>query len=504
MVIADLDRQRGEDVAATLGADTLFQRTNVADPRQVGRLVAIAIEKYGGLHIMVNNAGIAGTMRERFLDLADFQRIMAVNVFGVMVGTLDAARHMAANGGGSIVNLASIGGIQAGGGVMTYRASKAAVMQFTECAAIELGHYDIRVNAIAPGNIPTPMLASSVREKSAEEIQRFEQANARRCAQTVRQSVRAQPATSLRPSCISPLTVLDTSPGRCFARRWRHRRRQANSGVAPLRMARLRLVSGGCQTPAEVGTAERVVEQVADPRFEIGQVIECCTGRAFEGSGWIVAIAQTQAADPTEQGFVDCALCVVHRVPGLVTVVVGKAVGQDDQQVPFGAALPLKHGGRVPNHGTEPRVPPGLDGADSGAEACGPSFPEMLEASASDERSAASVEAHRGRARAETMEGVDGGCCDGGVLGEHGAAGTFSCRPRCVEEDEDGEIASSQPAIDPDPISGVSPDGTVNPVPDHRIEVKVLAGRLPAPGLGTQPNPRKLPAKPAIRQRDPG
>jgi NAD(P)-dependent dehydrogenase (short-subunit alcohol dehydrogenase family) len=108
---------------------------------------------------------------------------MAVNVLGVMAGTRDAARQMAAGGGGSIINISSIGGIQAGAGVMTYRASKAAVIQFTKSAAIELAHYDIRVNCIAPGNIPTPILASSAEDKSPEEVERFEQA--------IRQQMRA-------------------------------------------------------------------------------------------------------------------------------------------------------------------------------------------------------------------------------------------------------------------------------------------------------------------------
>ena len=128
---------------------------------------------------MVNNAGISGTMHRRFLDddLADFHRVMAVNVLGVMAGTRDAARHMTTSGGGSIINLTSIGGIQAGGGVMTYRASKAAVIQFTKSAAIELAHHDIRVNAIAPGNIPTPLLASSATgQLDQAAIERFEQA----------------------------------------------------------------------------------------------------------------------------------------------------------------------------------------------------------------------------------------------------------------------------------------------------------------------------------------
>jgi NAD(P)-dependent dehydrogenase (short-subunit alcohol dehydrogenase family) len=177
VVIADIEADRGEALAAELGADALFRRTDVSDPEQVGALVAATVEKFGGLHVMVNNAGVSSTMHRRFLDddLADFQRVMAVNVLGVMVGTRDAARHMAAHGGGSVINMTSIGGIQAGGGVMTYRASKAAVIQFTKSAAIELAYYEIRVNAIAPGNIPTSLLATTVK-MNPEELERYEAA----------------------------------------------------------------------------------------------------------------------------------------------------------------------------------------------------------------------------------------------------------------------------------------------------------------------------------------
>lgn len=175
VVIADVETEGGQALAETLGPNAVFQRTDVSDPEQVSALVATAVQTFGGLHIMVNNAGVSGPLR-RLLDddFADFHRVMAVNVLGVMTGTRDAARHMAANGGGSIVNLTSIGGIQAGGGVMTYRASKAAVIQFTKSAAIELAYHEIRVNAIAPGNIPTPILASSAGDMDPEELERFE------------------------------------------------------------------------------------------------------------------------------------------------------------------------------------------------------------------------------------------------------------------------------------------------------------------------------------------
>lgn len=179
VVIADVDRERGEALAGQLGAEVVFRVADVSDPDQVGALVELAVERFGGLDIMVNNAGVSGTMHNRFLDddLADFHRIMAVNVLGVMAGTRDAARHMSKTGGGSILNLTSIGGIQAGGGVMTYRASKAAVIQFTKSAAIELAHYDIRVNAIAPGNVPTPFVASSAAANlDPDALERYEAA----------------------------------------------------------------------------------------------------------------------------------------------------------------------------------------------------------------------------------------------------------------------------------------------------------------------------------------
>ncbi len=175
VVIADVETQLGEALAADLGASALFQKTDVSDPEQVGALVTAAVEKFGGLHVMVNNAGISSPLR-RLLDddLADFHRVMGVNVLGVMAGTRDAAKHMAENGGGAIINITSIGGIQAGGGVMIYRASKAAVIQFTKSAAIELARYEIRVNAIAPGSIPTPILGKSAAGMDPEELQRFE------------------------------------------------------------------------------------------------------------------------------------------------------------------------------------------------------------------------------------------------------------------------------------------------------------------------------------------
>lgn len=158
VVIADVDAARGEQLAQHLGTAAAFKQTDVANADDVQNLVDFTVARCGGLHVLFNNAGISESIR-RFLDddLAHFSRVMAVNVLGVMVGSQRAARHMKKHGGGSIINNSSIGGISAGAGVMTYRASKAAVTHFSKSIAVELAPYRIRVNCIAPGHIATEM-----------------------------------------------------------------------------------------------------------------------------------------------------------------------------------------------------------------------------------------------------------------------------------------------------------------------------------------------------------
>ena len=156
VVIADVDRERGEELATTLGASAAFKRTDVADADAVQEVVDFAIRQFGGLDVMFNNAGIPSSFA-RLLDndLADHEQVMAVNLFGVMAGTQRAARHMAEHGGGSVINTTSIGALTGGAGPLSYRVSKAAVIAFSRSAAIDLADNGIRVNCIAPGHIPT-------------------------------------------------------------------------------------------------------------------------------------------------------------------------------------------------------------------------------------------------------------------------------------------------------------------------------------------------------------
>lgn len=164
VVIADVDEDRGKGVETELGRDARFFRTDVSDPAAVAALVAFAVATFGGLHVMFNNAGISGARHPHLLDddLSDFHRVMGINLLGVMAGTREAARHMAANGGGSIINVSSIGGLRPAPGLWAYHASKTSVAFFTRAAAVDLGEHGVRVNCIAPGNIDTGILGNTL------------------------------------------------------------------------------------------------------------------------------------------------------------------------------------------------------------------------------------------------------------------------------------------------------------------------------------------------------
>ncbi len=172
VVIADLDVDRGETLAASLGDAAIFKRTDVSSAEEVEALVDFAVEHFGALHIMFNNAGVSPTFHSRIADddFSDLQLCMSVNLLGAMLGTKYAARHMAKNGNGSIINTGSLGGTMPGYGVMSYRMSKAAINHFTKCAAIEFGENGIRVNCINPGSIQTEMVSYKEPGMSQEQV----------------------------------------------------------------------------------------------------------------------------------------------------------------------------------------------------------------------------------------------------------------------------------------------------------------------------------------------
>ena len=163
VVIADVQDDLGHEVAKSIGASVAYKRTDVSDTAQLQALVDFAVATFGGLHIMVNNAGISGKRSANLLeeDFGDFHKVFGVNLLGVMAGTSIAAREIAKTGGGSVINISSIGGMQGGTSLWAYGASKAAVIHFTKASAIDLGNHNIRANCICPGNIETPIMGNA-------------------------------------------------------------------------------------------------------------------------------------------------------------------------------------------------------------------------------------------------------------------------------------------------------------------------------------------------------
>jgi len=194
VVIADIDAKSGSDLAGMLGGAARFRQTDVSRRDHVQALVDFTVAEFGGLHVMFNNAGISDLCYGRLLeaDLAPFERVMSINVLGVMLGTQIAARHMAQHGGGSIINTSSIAGIDAGHGFFIYRASKAGVINFTRSAAIDLGEHLIRVNCICPGNIPTDIGAYASPEPGMTQADAERMQNAIRAVRMSRQPLQRQ------------------------------------------------------------------------------------------------------------------------------------------------------------------------------------------------------------------------------------------------------------------------------------------------------------------------
>lgn len=169
VVIADMDEVVGQELADSLGGNAAFIATDVSSRDAVQAAVDLAVSRFGGLHVMFNNAGMSCGAYPDFIDdrLDDFDRVMRVNVLGPMLGTQIASRHMKEHGGGVILQNASIAGLLAGHAMMTYRASKAALIQFSKSAAIDLGRYGIRVNCLVPGHIRTQL--SSFQQGAADD-----------------------------------------------------------------------------------------------------------------------------------------------------------------------------------------------------------------------------------------------------------------------------------------------------------------------------------------------
>jgi NAD(P)-dependent dehydrogenase (short-subunit alcohol dehydrogenase family) len=163
VVAADLQADKGAALEARFGDKVRFAKCDVTSEADIEAAVGLAVSAFGGLDILFNNAGAGGTMGGvEDMTAAEWDRTFALLVRGPMLGMKHAVPVMKARGGGSIINTASIAGLQAGWGPLAYSTAKCAVIHLSKVASAELAPQRIRVNAICPGLIATSIFGASL------------------------------------------------------------------------------------------------------------------------------------------------------------------------------------------------------------------------------------------------------------------------------------------------------------------------------------------------------
>jgi NAD(P)-dependent dehydrogenase (short-subunit alcohol dehydrogenase family) len=175
VVIADLNQQGGEAAVRDCreqGGHALFQKTSVESEAEIQAAIERAVNEFGRLDIIYNNAGIAGALGPlEQVSAENWDRTFAVLLRAVFFGIKHSIPHMRKNGGGSIISTASIAGILGQAGPLVYSVAKAGVIHLTKCAAVELAKDRIRVNCICPGGINTPLLHKHIPGGEATTLQ---------------------------------------------------------------------------------------------------------------------------------------------------------------------------------------------------------------------------------------------------------------------------------------------------------------------------------------------
>ena len=173
VLLVDRVAQQAEETLASIreeGGEASVFEGDVVTAGDCRAMVDAAIERYGGLHILMNNVGILGTGTVVDVKEEDWDRVLDVNLKSMMLTSKYAVPRMVQEGGGSIINVSSIAGLRAGSGgsSIPYSASKGGVIALTTSMAVEHGRDNVRVNCIAPGSIYTPMVAGAMTEETRD------------------------------------------------------------------------------------------------------------------------------------------------------------------------------------------------------------------------------------------------------------------------------------------------------------------------------------------------
>lgn len=157
VVVADVLTQQGSALAKSLGPRATFAQLDVTEPQQWANAVASTIDMFGGLDVLVNNAGVVGFASITKHSVALWRKILDVDLTGTFLGIQAVVPEMIRRGRGSIINVSSVQGIRANSGMHGYVAAKFGVRGLTKSTAIELAPLGVRVNSIHPGLVDTPM-----------------------------------------------------------------------------------------------------------------------------------------------------------------------------------------------------------------------------------------------------------------------------------------------------------------------------------------------------------